>query len=69
MQTTHIVDFIRVAQSNGMVNLWAVLPRSHTLVKTGQVGQIRKVQDYVASGIDELGNHIILTTDNRIIQK
>jgi hypothetical protein len=67
--TTHIIDFIRVAQSNGMVNLWAALPRTHTLVQSGQVGQIRKVQDYVASGIDELGNHIILTIDNRIIQK
>ena len=67
--TSHIIDFIKVAQSNGMVNLWAALPRSHKLVQSGQVGQIRKVQDYVASGIDELGNHIILTTDNRIIQK
>jgi hypothetical protein len=67
--TSHIIDFIKVAQSNGMVNLWAALPRTHQLVQSGQVGQIRKVQEYVASGIDELGNHIILTTDNRIIQK
>jgi hypothetical protein len=67
--TGHIVDFIKTAQGNGLSNLWAALPRTHKLVQTGQVGQIRKVQDYVASGIDELGNHIILTTDNRIIQK
>jgi hypothetical protein len=65
----HIIDFIKVAQGNGLVNLWAALPRTHTLVQSGQVGQIRKVQEYVASGIDELGNHIILTTDNRVIQK
>lgn len=69
MNTSHIIDFIKVAQDNGMVNLWAALPRTHNLVQTGQVGQIRKVQDYVASGVDELGNHIILTTDNRVIQK
>jgi hypothetical protein len=66
--TSHIIDFIKVAQGNGLVNLWAALPRTHTLVQSGQVGQIRKVQEYVASGIDDLGNQTILTTDNRIIQ-
>jgi hypothetical protein len=66
--TSHIVDFIKTAQSNGMVNLWAYLPGSHKLVQSGQVGQIRKVKTHVASGIDDLGNQTILTTDNRIIQ-
>jgi len=66
--TSHIIDFIRVAQGNGLSNLWAALPGSHTLVQTGQVGQIRKVKTHVASGLDDLGNQTILTTDNRIIQ-
>ena len=63
-----IVDFIQAAKTNGIVNLWAYLPRSHHLIKTNQVKQIRKVSDCLAMGFDELGNRVRLTPDCRVIQ-
>lgn len=63
-----IVDFVRAAQLNGLRNLSAHLPASHSLVKTNQVKQIRKVKDCLAAGIDELGNTVQLTTDCRVVQ-
>lgn len=63
-----IVDFIEVAKLNGLTNLWAHLPKNHHLIKTNQVGQIRKVTDCLAMGFDELGNKVRLTNDCRVIQ-
>jgi len=63
-----IVDFISTAQGNGITNLWACLPKTHQLVTTNQVGQIRKIRDALAEGWDELGNRVRLTTDLRVIQ-
>lgn len=73
MQTTRqqqaaIVDFVAIAQGNGIANIWAALPRSHRLVAGNVVGQIRKVKDVLAEGWDELGNRISLTADLRVIQ-
>lgn len=73
MQTTRqqqaaIVDFVTVAKSNGIANIWAALPRSHRLVAGNVVGQIRKVKDVLAEGWDELGNRVSLTADLRVIQ-
>jgi len=73
MQTTRqqqaaIVDFVTVAKSNGIANIWAALPRSHRLVAGNVVGQIRKVKDVLAEGWDELGNRVFLTADLRVIQ-
>lgn len=63
-----IVDFIQAAQANGITNLWAYLPKTHHLIKTNQVSQIRKVKDCLAMGFDELGNRVRLTTDCQVIQ-
>jgi hypothetical protein len=63
-----IEDFIKTAQLNGLRNLWAFVPRTHKLVKTNQVAQIRKLKDCLACGYDELGNRVRLTTDCRVIQ-
>jgi hypothetical protein len=65
---TLIVSFIQTAKANGLSNLWAALPRTHALIRTNQVGQIRKVTDTLAQGFDELGNRVRLTADRRIIQ-
>ncbi len=67
-QQRAIEDFIRVAQTNGLHNLWAALPRTHALVRTNQVAQIRLTRTVLASGIDELGNSITLGTDLRVTQ-
>jgi hypothetical protein len=64
-----IVDFVTVAKSNGITNIWAALPRNHNLVWKNNVGQIRKVKDVLAFGFDELGNRVTLTTDLRVIQE
>ena len=68
MNTALIIDFIQTARLNGVTNLWAHLPRTHVLIRTNQVAEIRKVKDCLAFGFDELGNRISLTTDRRIIQ-
>ena len=67
-QQAAILDFVAVAKSNGVANIWAALPRSHRLVVGGVVGQIRKVKDVLAEGWDELGNRIFLTADLRVLQ-
>ena len=67
-QQRAIEDFIRVAQTNGLHNLWAALPRAHALVRTNQVAQIRLTRTVLASGVDELGNSITLGTDLRVTQ-
>jgi hypothetical protein len=64
-----IVDFVLTAKGNGITNIWACLPKTHELVKTNQVGQIRKAKDSLAEGWDELGNRVVLTTDLRVIQQ
>jgi hypothetical protein len=63
-----IVDFIQAARLNGITNLWAYLPKDHHLIKTNQVGQIRKVKDCFAFGFDELGNRVRLSTDCTVLQ-
>jgi hypothetical protein len=63
-----IADFIATAQTNGICNLWACLPKTHKLVSTNRVGQIRKVTDAIAFGWDELGNRVRLTPDLRVLQ-
>ena len=67
-QQNAIVDFVRTAQGNGIVNIWACLPKTHELIKTNKVGQIRKAKDSFAEGTDELGNRVRLTTDLRVLQ-
>jgi hypothetical protein len=63
-----IVDFVATAKTNGIVNIWACLPKTHKLVATNQVGQIRKIKDSIAEGWDELGNRVRLTPDLRVLQ-
>jgi len=63
-----IVDFVATAKDNGITNIWACLPKTHRLVVTNQVGQIRKIKDAIAEGWDELGNRVRLTADLRVIQ-
>ena len=67
-QQAAIVDFVAVAQINGVANIWAALPRNHRLVAGNAVGQIRRVKGVIAEGWDELGNRICLTSDLRVIQ-
>ena len=67
-QQAGIVDFVNTARGNGLANIWACLPKTHPLVKTNRVGQIRKAKDSIAEGWDELGNRVRLTTDLRVIQ-
>jgi hypothetical protein len=67
-QQAAIVDFVAVAKSNGIANIWAALPRNHRLVASNAVGQIRRVKDAIAEGWDELGNRIFLTADLRVLQ-
>lgn len=67
-QQMQIVDFVKVAQSNGMTNIWACLPKKHPLIWNNRVGQIRKVKNALAFAFDELGNVTSLTTDLRVIQ-
>jgi hypothetical protein len=63
-----IADFIATAQTNGICNLWACLPKTHKLVLTNRVGQIRVVTNAIAFGWDELGNRVRLTPDLRVLQ-
>jgi hypothetical protein len=42
-----IVDFVSTAKGNGITNIWACLPKTHQLVVTNQVGQIRKVKERI----------------------
>jgi hypothetical protein len=67
-QQAAIVDFVFIAQGNGITNIWAALPRNHRLVAGNAVGQIRRVKDAIAEGWDELGNRIFLTADLRVLQ-
>lgn len=67
-QQAAIVDFVSTARGNGIRNLWACLPKTHALVQTNRVGQIRKINDSIAEGWDELGNRVRLTPDLRVIQ-
>lgn len=68
-QQIAIVDFIAVARSNGIGNLWACLPANHPIMKpANRPGQIRKVTDAIAEGRDELGNRVRLTPDLRVLQ-
>lgn len=64
-----IVDFIQSAKDNGLINLWAYLPRDHQLIKSNKVAQIRKVNDVLAFGFDELGNRVVLTKDCKVVQQ
>ena len=63
-----VLDFIRTAQVNGITNLSAYLPRNHPLVLSNQVRQIRKLNDVIAQGFDELGNRVVLTTQGTVLQ-
>lgn len=63
-----IADFVATAKTNGISNIWACLPKTHQLVLTNRVGQIRKVTDAIAFGWDELGNRVRLTPDLRVLQ-
>lgn len=63
-----VIDFIKTAQSNGITHLWAYLPFHHPLVKSNQVRQIRVLKDVLASGIDELGNRVMLLSNGTVQQ-
>ena len=63
-----VLDFIRTAQVNGITNLSAYLPRNHPLVLSNQVRQIRKLNDVIVQGFDELGNRVVLTTQGTVLQ-
>lgn len=63
-----IIDFIKTAQTNNITYLFAYLPFNHPLIKTNQVRQIRALKDVLASGVDELGNRVVLTTSGTVLQ-
>jgi hypothetical protein len=63
-----IIDFVKIAQTNGISNITAALPRTHELVISNQVRQIRKIKDVLAVGFDELNNKIVLTVDCKVLQ-
>jgi hypothetical protein len=65
---TMLLDFIKTAQGNGITNLSAYLPRNHPLILSNQVRQIRKPNDALVQGFDELGNRVILTTQGTVLQ-
>ena len=60
-QQYQIQVFIRTARCNGIDHLSAALPSNHHLMVDKKIRQIRKVNGYIASGLDELGNFVILT--------
>jgi|DEB3_MinimDraft_2_1074329.scaffolds.fasta_scaffold76498_2 hypothetical protein len=66
--STSIVDFILVAQTNGITRIKAFLPRTHSLIMSNKVQQIRTPKDALAEGFDELGNRIWLSLDLRVLQ-
>ena len=68
MTQAAILDFLAVARTNGITRLRAFLPRSHLLIVTNQVQQIRKPKDTLAEGFDELGNRVRLSRDLRVLQ-
>ena len=63
-----LLDFIKTAQSNGITNLSAYLPRNHPLILSNQVRQMRTFNDAVVQGFDELGNRVVLTTQGTVVQ-
>lgn len=63
-----ITQFIATAKTNGVSHLFAALPRTHFLLKDKKVRQIRVVTDALASGLDELGNYIVLTPEGLVKQ-
>ena len=67
-QQVQIADFVKVAQSKGMTNLWACLPKKHPLIWNNRVNQIRKVKNALAFAFDEHGNTMRLTTDLQVVQ-
>lgn len=68
-QQSAITDFVSVARTNGIGNIWACLPRNHPLIANNSASQIRRVTDALAEGWDELGNRVRLTPDLRVVQE
>ena len=63
-----LLDFIKTAQSNGITNLSAYLPRNHPLILSNQVRQMRTLNGELVRGFDELGNRVVLTTQGTVLQ-
>jgi hypothetical protein len=63
-----LLDFIKTAQSNGITNLSAYLPRNHPLILSNQVRQMRTLNGELVRGFDELGNKVVLTTQGTVLQ-
>jgi len=63
-----LLDFIKTAQSNGITNLSAYLPRNHPLILSNRVRQMRTLNDALVQGFDELGNRVVLTTQGTVLQ-
>lgn len=60
--------FLQTAKVNGISHLAAALSLSHHLMLDKKVRQIRVIDDAIASGLDELGNYVILTPDGFVKQ-
>jgi len=67
-QQIKIVDFVKIAQSKGMTNLWACLPKKHPLIWNNRVNQIRKVKNALAFAFDDNGNTMRLTNELCVVQ-
>ncbi|HET8730465.1 MAG TPA: hypothetical protein VFM34_05080 [Moraxellaceae bacterium] len=67
---TSIADFLQTTKSNGARLVRVAVKANDPILRTKgiDVQQIRKVKDAAAEYWDELGNRIMLTTDNRVIQ-
>ena len=63
-----ITQFIATAKTNGVSHLFAALSKNHHLLADKKVRQIRVVTDALASGLDELGNYIVLTPEGLVKQ-
>lgn len=62
------LDWLAVAEANGLQNVRVALPILHPHVVSRRVRQLRVVTDAIAEGWDELGNRVRLTPDLRVVQ-
>jgi formate dehydrogenase maturation protein FdhE len=67
-----IVDFVKVAKSNGASRIDAALPAKHPLMVSGKgfdMHCIRVVKDVLAIYKDELGNRVALMADTNTVKQ
>lgn len=71
-QTYLILDFINTAKLNGAGMIQAALPANHPAMVSGagvQMKCIRKVKDYLAVYVDELGLRVALMADTLLVKQ